>query len=83
MAVVTGLAEASRGDTTRTFARMKTDAGSADARQGQRLIIGPWDRLGQSGVYPDRQFGVAGDAAASDLSGAHRRFFDRWLRGPR
>lgn len=65
---------------TRTFAHMKAAAGSAEAREGQRLIIGPWDHLHQMGVYPDRQFGLAADAAACDLTGAHLRFFDRWVR---
>jgi putative CocE/NonD family hydrolase len=60
---------------------MKSEAGSAEARDGQRLIIGPWDHPGQAGAYPDRQFGMAGDAAACDLTGEHLRFFDRWLRG--
>ena len=67
--------------TTRTFTRMRAQAGSAQAREGQRLIIGPWDHLSQDGVYHDRQFGLAAGAIAADLTGAHIRFFDRYLRG--
>jgi predicted acyl esterase len=47
----------------------------------QRLIVGPWDHLNSTGVYPDRRFGLMADALYNDLTGAHQRFFDRWLRG--
>jgi len=69
------------GSTTSTFTRMRAGAGSAGAREGQRLIIGPWDHLNQEGIYHDRQFGLAANAIAADVTGAHIRFFDRWLRG--
>jgi uncharacterized protein len=67
--------------TARTFTELKRRAGSADGRDGQRLIIGPWDHLNSTGVYPDRRFGLLADALYADLTGAHQRFFDRWLRG--
>jgi putative CocE/NonD family hydrolase len=67
--------------TARTFTELKKRGGSAEAREGQRLIIGPWDHLNSTGVYPDRTFGLMADARYDDLTGAHRRFFDRWLRG--
>jgi putative CocE/NonD family hydrolase len=67
--------------TTRTFTELKKRGGSAEARDGQRLIIGPWDHLNSTGVYPDRKFGLMADALFADLTGAHQRFFDRWLRG--
>ncbi|HEY0719045.1 MAG TPA: hypothetical protein VGD68_15630, partial [Streptosporangiaceae bacterium] len=65
----------------RTFTELKKRGGSAEARDGQRLIIGPWDHLNSTGVYPDRKFGLTADALFADLTGAHQRFFDRWLRG--
>lgn len=65
----------------RTFARMKAEGGSAEARAGQRLVIGPWDHLDYSGVYPDRQFGMAAGMEAVDVTGMHLQFYDRWLRG--
>jgi len=67
--------------TARTFTEMKKRGGSADARDGQRLIIGPWDHLNATGTYPDRKFGLMADVQYADLTGAHLRFFDRWLRG--
>lgn len=69
------------GNTARTYTRMKAEAGSPEAREGQRLIVGPWDHLNYAGIYQDRQFGLAADALAADLDGAHVRFYDRWLRG--
>ncbi|HJQ45087.1 MAG TPA: CocE/NonD family hydrolase [Amycolatopsis sp.] len=68
-------------NTVRTFTRMRAEAGNAEAREGQRLIVGPWDHLSADGVYHDRQFGLAADAIACDLTGAHVAFYDRWLRG--
>jgi len=67
--------------TVRTFTGLRKRGGSAEAREGQRLIVGPWDHLNSTGVYPDRKFGLMADALYADLTGAHQRFFDRWLRG--
>ena len=67
--------------TVRTFTALRQRGGSAAAREGQRLIVGPWDHLNCTGIYPDRRFGMMADALLSDLTGQHQRFFDRWLRG--
>ena len=32
-------------NTARSFTELRSRAGSAEAREGQRLIIGPWDHL--------------------------------------
>jgi putative CocE/NonD family hydrolase len=69
------------GNTARTFTQMKKRGGSAEARDGQRLIIGPWIHTDSTGVYPDRTFGLMADAQYADLTGVYQRFFDRWLRG--
>jgi hypothetical protein len=68
-------------NTARSFTELRTRAGTAEARAGQRLIIGPWDHLNSTGIYPDRRFGLTGDAITQDLTSEHLRFFDRWLRG--
>jgi uncharacterized protein len=68
-------------DTARTFAELRRRGGSAEAREGQRLIIGPWDHMNSTGIYPDREFGMMANALFADLTGAHQQFFDRWLRG--
>jgi len=67
-------------NTARSYTELKARSGSAEAREGQRLIIGPWDHLNSTGIYPDRQFGMTGDAITQDLTGAHLKFFDRWLK---
>lgn len=69
------------GETARSYTRMKEEAGSVEARGGQRLIMGPWNHLDQSGLYHDRQFGLSADPVAMNLTGAYVSFFDRWLRG--
>src|ERR1700728_1135982 len=70
-------------NTARSFTELRARAGTEEAREGQRLIIGPWDHLNATGIYPDRRFGLAGDAISQDLTGQHVRFFDRWVRGLR
>ena len=67
-------------NTARSYTELKARSGSAEAREGQRLIIGPWDHLNSTGIYPDRQFGMMGDAITQDLTGHHLKFFDRWLK---
>lgn len=69
------------GETARSYTRMKAEAGTAEARSGQRLIMGPWNHLDQSGLYHDRQFGLTSDAVVMNITGAYVSFFDRWLRG--
>jgi putative CocE/NonD family hydrolase len=60
------------------FVRMRTQAGSDQARERSRLVIGPWDHQNLTGQYPDRFFGLT---ASADLSASHISFFDEWLRG--
>ena len=49
-------------NTARSFTELRARAGSPEAREGQRLIIGPWDHLNSTGIYPDRRFGLLADA---------------------
>jgi uncharacterized protein len=69
------------GQTVRTFTTARRQAGSAQAREGQRLIIGPWDHLSTSGVYRDRSFGPMAAAQLMGLTGLHVKFFDYWVKG--
>jgi uncharacterized protein len=66
-----------------SYVRMRRHGGSAEARDGQRLLIGPWGHADGAdlGEFPDRSFGLAGNVKAADLTEAHLRFFDRWVRG--
>jgi putative CocE/NonD family hydrolase len=69
------------GQTVRTFTTARQKAGSVQAREGQRLIIGPWDHLSTSGVYRDRSFGPMAAAQLMGLTGLHVKFFDYWVKG--
>jgi putative CocE/NonD family hydrolase len=62
---------------------MRRHGGSAAARDGQRLIVGPWCHADGTdlGTFPDRSFGLDGSIKTADVTGAHLRFFDRWVRG--
>ena len=68
-------------NTARSFTELRARAGTPQAREGQRLIIGPWDHLNATGIYPDRRFGLTADAITPGPDRPARRFFDRWLRG--
>ncbi|MEU8635341.1 CocE/NonD family hydrolase [Amycolatopsis sp. NPDC048633] len=71
------------GETVRSYTMMRRHGGSAAARDGQRLLIGPWSHPDGTdlGTYPDRSFGLAGSIKAAGVTEAHLRFFDRWVRG--
>ncbi|OXM64035.1 X-Pro dipeptidyl-peptidase [Amycolatopsis vastitatis] len=69
------------GQTVRTFTAARRNAGSEQAREGQRLIIGPWDHLSVDGVYPDRSFGPMATAQLLGLTDLHVKFFDHWVKG--
>jgi putative CocE/NonD family hydrolase len=63
------------------YVKFRAGAGTEEAREGARLLIGPWDHMNSAGRYPDRDFGLTASAAICDLTGQHVRHFDRWLRG--
>jgi putative CocE/NonD family hydrolase len=63
---------------------MRVRAGSEKARDGQRLIVGPWSHsqtVGAHGIFPERDFGLSASTLAAQLTPAHIAFFDRWLKG--
>ncbi|MBE8517439.1 CocE/NonD family hydrolase [Amycolatopsis sp. H6(2020)] len=71
------------GETVRSYTTLRRRGGSAAARDGQRLVIGPWSHPDGTdlGTYPDRSFGLAGSIKAAGITEEHLRFFDRWVRG--
>ncbi len=63
----------------RNFMGMRQHAASREAREGQRLVIGPWPhRVNRSRELNGVDFGP--DAIAA-LDAYTIQFFDRWLRG--
>ena len=70
------------GGTIRNFAGMREGGATEAAKQGQRLVIGPWTHaaIGDN-VAGERSFGsVASSAYGIDLQGQLLRYFDHWLR---
>jgi putative CocE/NonD family hydrolase len=80
---VTGWYDVFAGEVVRSYTTMRRGGGSTAAREGQRLIIGPWGHGDGTdlGVFPDRSFGSAGSMKAAAVTEAHVRFFDRWVKG--
>jgi len=70
-------------ETVRSYVMMRQHGGSAAARDGQRLLIGPWAHADGTdlGTFADRSFGPASSIKAAGITDEHLRFFDRWVRG--
>jgi putative CocE/NonD family hydrolase len=65
----------------RNFVGMGEHAATAEAREGQRLVIGPWEHWTNiSRTLSGVDFGPG---AITDMDGYTLRFFDRWLKGER
>lgn len=79
---VTGWYDVFAREVVRSYTTMRSNGGSASAREGQRLIIGPWGHGDGAdlGFFPDRTFGLAGSVKAAAITQAHVRFFDQWLK---
>jgi uncharacterized protein len=67
--------------TIENYVRMRAEGGTGAARQGQRLLIGPWAHGNFSGAYPERNFGAFASADAVDLTSLALGFFGEHLRG--
>lgn len=70
-------------ETLRAYNEMRTRGATAEAREGQRLIIGPWGHAPEytTGDFPDRRFGPGAGMAATDLTTPQLRFLNRWVKG--
>jgi putative CocE/NonD family hydrolase len=69
------------GGTLENYRRLRQEAGTKAAREGQRLVIGPWAHGAALGAYPDHRFDAFPEEAYPDLTDLQVRFFDRHLRG--
>ena len=65
------------------FTGMRARAATAEAREHQRLIVGPWNHSGMRNGNPIGavDFGVRSTGDAIDQEELHLRWYDRWLRG--
>ena len=67
--------------TLENYVRMRNEGGSAAARDGQRLLVGPWAHGDLTGAFPEYSFGIFASQDAADLTGAQIRFFGHHLKG--
>ena len=67
--------------TIENFVRMRKEGGSEVARQGQRLLIGPWAHGNLTNFYPEHNFGIMSDSAIVDFTALQLEFFGHYLRG--
>ncbi len=70
------------GGTIGNYTSMRANGASDAARNGQRLLIGPWIHSGSApAVSGEYNFGTRAAAAAIDLPGAFLRYYDHHLKG--
>jgi len=67
--------------TLRNFVGMRKQAEDATARNGQRLIVGPWHHGPFGEISGEFFFGLGAAGPAIDTDGIHLRWFDHWLKG--
>ena len=68
--------------TIRNYLGMQKSAATQEARNGQKLIIGPWQHSSRgTSLVGSHYFGVAADAMALGLDELHLRWFQQWLKG--
>lgn len=70
-------------ETLRAYNEMRKRGGTVEAREGQRLIVGPWGHAPEfvTGDFPDRRFGPLSGMLAANLGAAQLRFLNRWVKG--
>lgn len=70
------------GGTLANYSGMRWHGKTAEAREGTRLIVGPWSHQSYSYGNPIGEYwpGVLSSIDAIDVVGSQLRFFDRWLR---
>ena len=70
------------GGAIRNFVGMRENGATDAARNGQRLIIGPWFHDDSPGsVGGEVNFGPSASAVSFDFHGTKLRWFDYWLKG--
>jgi putative CocE/NonD family hydrolase len=67
--------------TIENFRRLRREAATREAREGQRLLIGPWAHGNLSDVVGTEEFGIFTSQAVMDMTALHLAFFGHHLRG--
>ena len=68
------------GGTVENYRGLRARGGSAAARTGTRLLVGPWSHTNTTRYYPERFYSWEADLGETDVTGLYVRFFDRWLK---
>jgi putative hydrolase, CocE/NonD family len=68
------------GEACDLFSNLSHRAGTPQAREGTRLLIGPWDHSACGTFLGECFFGNHASAAGADLAGLQLKFLSRWLR---
>lgn len=70
------------GGTLRNYVGMKENGATAEARTGQRLVVGPWSHgTDLGGVAGEVSFGTRAAGQAMGIQAEILRYHDYWLRG--
>jgi hypothetical protein len=71
------------GGSFENYTGMRANGATEAARDGQRLVVGPWRHAAPMLADPTGEvvFGLGSTGAGIDLAGLQLRFFDRWLKG--
>ncbi len=70
------------GGTIRNYVGMRARGATPEAREGQKLILGPWfHTLPLNNVVGEVNYGLSTTSLAMDLDGLHLKWFDYWLKG--
>lgn len=68
--------------TLQTYIGMRNQAKTTEARQRQKLVIGPWSHgTNWTSSYHEQEFGLHGSGMAANLTGLQQRWMDRWVKG--
>ncbi|MSP13597.1 MAG: CocE/NonD family hydrolase [Chloroflexi bacterium] len=67
--------------TLENYTGMRQAGGNSTARQGQRLLIGPWAHGVTGGIFPEYNFGIFSSLDVVDITGLQLKFFGKYLKG--
>jgi putative CocE/NonD family hydrolase len=66
--------------TVENFSRLRREAATEEARDGQRLVVGPWSHGNYGDTVGAMQFGIDAPWGGGDTTAFHLAWFDRHLR---
>jgi putative CocE/NonD family hydrolase len=69
------------GGTLQNYVGMRAKGATEEARNGQRLIVGPWAHGPFANPVGEADFGRRSTKGDADLDGVFLKFYDRWLKG--